>query len=382
MKKKIIPSLFFVILTIIVSVLLVNDNTSKQENEFNNFPEIKALVLETDDSNVIAAGLSSIGDQTVTVEILEGDYKGQSVDATNHLFGDMEIDNFYRQGDKIIIAIMEDNGQIVAAKTVDMYRQGWEMALFITFFLCLILYAGYTGLKVIFSFVASLFVIWKILIPGLLEGRDPLLLASFVLVILTIVIIFSVAGFTRTGFSAFAGTIFGLIVTIFITMFFWNKMGRIENVQPYSQTLLFSGHLELNMQFIFYAAIIIGASGAAMDISMDVASAMNEVKLKKPDITVVELIKSGFNVGRAVIGTMATTLLLAYSGGYLTLLMLFMTKNSSIVRILNLKIFASEIMRIVVGSIGLFMVAPITALVGGWVLCTDFKGLLKKKESN
>jgi uncharacterized membrane protein len=116
---------------------------------------------------------------------------------------------------------------------------------------------------------------------------------------------------------------------------------------------------------VFYAAIIIGASGAAMDIAMDVSASMKEIVEKKPEISEKELIKSGFNVGSAVIGTMTTTLLLAYSGGYLTLLMLFMTKNSSFLRIINLKIVSAEIMRTLIGSIGLVIVAPITALIAG-----------------
>ena len=140
----------------------------------------------------------------------------------------------------------------------------------------------------------------------------------------------------------------------------------------YAQTLAFSGNLHLSMRDIFYAAIVIGASGAAMDIAMDVAASMQEVKDKKPDIAIMELIQSGFNVGRAVIGTMTTTLLLAYSGGYLTLLMLFVTKNSSFARILNLKIVAAEIMRTLIGSIGLVLVAPITAIVAGWILSDRF----------
>ncbi|MCR4436078.1 MAG: YibE/F family protein [Clostridiales bacterium] len=105
---------------------------------------------------------------------------------------------------------------------------------------------------------------------------------------------------------------------------------------------------------------------------MDVAASLEELKIKKPDITFIELAQSGFRVGRTVIGTMTTTLLLAYSGGYLTLLMLFMTKNSSFIRIVNLKIVASEILRIVAGSMGLVLVAPLTAITAGWIFSRSF----------
>ena len=110
-----------------------------------------------------------------------------------------------------------------------------------------------------------------------------------------------------------------------------------------------------------------------MDIAMDIAASMDEIKNKKPEICPRELIKSGFTVGRHVIGTMATTLLLAYSGGFLTLLMIFKVKEPSLMRMLNMKIVAAEIMRTLVGSIGLVVVAPITAIVGGIIIGHLFK---------
>lgn len=110
-----------------------------------------------------------------------------------------------------------------------------------------------------------------------------------------------------------------------------------------------------------------------MDIAMDVTASVSEVKDKKPEISMSELIQSGYNVGRMVTGTMTTTLLLAYSGGYLTMLMLFVSKGTSINRILNFKVVAAEIFRTLVGSVGLVMVAPITAIIAGWILSLNFE---------
>ncbi|MFZ7103225.1 MAG: YibE/F family protein, partial [Peptococcaceae bacterium] len=366
--KKTGHYLIVVVLIFLMIALLIMDGSNKKEE---NVVEIKAVVLATDDSNMIQAGISKIGDQGLEIKILEGVYQGQEMHATNHLMGKMELDNYYKPGDTIIAALMIKDEKAVAAKAVDLYRQNWELALFILFVLSLIVYAGFTGLKALLSFVASLYIIWKILIPGLLAGQNPLILSALVLILLTAIIVYSVAGFTRKATAAFIGTICGLFVTIGITVFFGDKIGLNGMTAPFAETLLYSGHLDLNLKHIFYAAIIIGASGAAMDIAMDVAASMEEVMRKKPDITLRELIQSGFNVGRAVIGTMTTTLLLAYSGGYLTLLMLFMTKNSSFARIVNLKIVAAEIMRTVVGSTGLVLVAPITAVAAGWIYKTS-----------
>ena len=120
------------------------------------------------------------------------------------------------------------------------------------------------------------------------------------------------------------------------------------------------------------SSIFIGASGAVMDISVDITSAVYEVVQKKPDITWKEAAISGIHVGQAAMGTMTTTLLLAYSGGYLALLMVFMAQGTPIYNILNYKYVSAEILDTIVGSIGLVTVAPFTALTSG-ILLTRYK---------
>jgi len=215
-----------------------------------------------------------------------------------------------------------------------------------------------------------------VLIPGLLNGLNPLLFTAFILTILSALILFSIAGFTRKGIASFFGTVCSLFITIVLTMFFGNKLALDGMSAPYLGELLAAGYFHLNVRDIFYSAVVIGASGAAMDIAMDMATTIKEIKEKRPDIDIKGLIKSGFNVGSDVIGTMTTTLLLAYSGGYLTLLMAFMTRSASFRRIFNLRIIVSEILRTLVGSIGLVLVAPITTIFAAWLYSREFE--LKK----
>ncbi|WP_134115172.1 YibE/F family protein [Orenia marismortui] len=351
---------------------------SVEEKKSDNI-EVKAVVLETDNSEMIQSGIAKIGFQMLKVKIIEGKYQDKVMEASNNLIGKLDMDNYYKKGDKIIVALLEKENKIIAAKAIDLYRQNWQLLLFGFFVLLLILYAGYIGAKALFSFIASLYIIWNLLIPGLLAGKDPLLLSSVTLLILSALIIFAVAGFNKKGLVAFVGTISGLAITVLITIIFGNRLELLGMTSPFAETLLFSGYLDLNMKHIFYSAIVIGASGAAMDIAMDIAASMEELKSKKPEIEMKELIQSGFNVGKAVIGTMTTTLLLAYSGGYLTLLMLFMSKNTSLNRMMNLKMVSAEILRTLTGSIGLVLVAPITAVFAGWIYSIDFKALFIKE---
>lgn len=120
------------------------------------------------------------------------------------------------------------------------------------------------------------------------------------------------------------------------------------------------------------ASIFIGSSGAMMDLAVDITSAVYEVVTQCPGIKTKAAIQSGMNVGRAAMGTMTTTLLLAYSGGYIALLMVFMAQGTPISHILNYKYVSAEILETIVGSFGLITVAPFTAVTAGWILTTKF----------
>nr|WP_321396742.1 YibE/F family protein [uncultured Desulfobacter sp.] len=340
--------------------------------------EVKARVMAVDNSEVHTSGLSHIGFQTLEIEILNTRFKGIKTQASNSLNGQVDLENLYHVKDTIIAAIiMDKDGKIEHVKAVDLYRQNSLLAMFIVFTIALLLYAGAIGVKALISFVLSIFIIWEILVKQILAGHPPLITTTITLVLLSGIIIFMVAGINRKGVTAFLGTITGLAVTLCATLVFGDQAGLLGMTQPYVNALIFSGYYDLDIRQIFYSAIVLGASGAAMDIAMDIAASMDEIRIKKPDISPRELIKSGFTVGRQVIGTMTTTLLLAYSGGYLTLLMIFRVKDPSFMRMINLKIVAAEIMRTLIGSMGLVMVAPITALLGG-IIIAGFKAHTRK----
>ncbi|WP_432736087.1 YibE/F family protein [Maridesulfovibrio sp. FT414] len=376
--KRLISPLIFILLIAAVIWLFQHEQASRNYDQA--IKELRAVVTDVDNSSILEMGTARIGTQHVDVLLMEGEVKGQNVRATNQLTGQPEMDEIYYPGDTALMAVKIEDGKAVNARAVNHYRQGWELALFGIFVVILLIYARSIGLKALFSFVTSFYIIWKFFIPGLLSGSSPIMLTVITLSLLTVVIITSVAGFSRVTVIATLGTLCGLFLALTLTLFFGEKLKLAGMTAPFATMLVFSGHYTLDLLDIFYASVILGASGAAMDIAMDVAASMNEVMSKKPDITRNELIRSGFNVGRMVTGTMTTTLLLAYSGGYLTMLMLFVTKGTTFTRMLNFKLVAAEIFRTLVGSVGLVLVAPITAVLAGVILC-GFKQYRKKEGS-
>lgn len=324
-------------------------------------------VTGVDDSQVKTYGVVQAGIQGLSLRLLDGPYAGQVVEAHNEMLGKMELDKRFVEGDTALVVLSLEGGKISHAVAQDHYRLGVEAILFGLFALLLAVFAGWTGIRALLSFVFSAYVIWKLLVPAFLRGHDPVLAALALVTLLMGAIIFLVGGLNRRGFVAFLGSLLGIVATCLLALAFAGPFRLHGAVVPFSETLLFSGYAHLDLTRIFLASIFIACSGAVMDLAMDVATSLEEVVAADPGLGFGRALASGLRVGRVVVGTMTTTLLLAYSGGYITLLMVFMAQNIPMRSILNMNLVAAEIMTTLVGSFGLVLVAPFTALAGAFL---------------
>lgn len=324
-----------------------------------------AEVLNTDDSKIISTGLIKSGEQRCTVRFLGGEFKGLEADGFNMLNGSLEADKIFRPGDKALVVISHKGEEILSVNLIDHYRLNKELILAGCFVVLLILFAGRTGIRAVLSFGLTIMMIWKLLVPMYLKGMQPVMVGLVIVLTLTFIIITLVYGFDRKAFAAVSGSFLGIITTCIMGLIFTDAFKIHGAIMPNSESLLYSGYENLNLTQIFMASIFIGSSGAVMDLAVDITSAVNEVIQKKPDIGWREAMQSGMAVGRAAMGTMTTTLLLAYSGGCVALLMVFMAQGTPIDNILNYKYVSSEILDTIVGSFGLVTVAPFTALTSG-----------------
>ena len=357
-----------VVSALVLVVLLLLPTGFEDAVIYQGTDRARAEVLATNDSHIIDTGLVRSGEQTCTLELLNGKFEGQTVEGYNILNGSLESDKVFQVGDTALVVISYQGDEVLSVNMIDHYRMDKELLLGLLFAVFLVVVAGKTGIRAILSFVVTILAIWKILVPGLLNGYQPVFLGLLLTTALTILIISLVFGFDRRTASAVGGSVAGLVVTAVIGVVFTDLFKIHGAVMPYAESLLYSGYQDLNLTQIFMASIFIGASGAVMDLSVDITSAVWEVVQKKPDIGAWEAVKSGLNVGRAAMGTMTTTLLLAYSGGYVASLMVFMAQGTPIDNILNYKYVAAELLDTVVGSFGLVSVAPLTALFAGVLL--------------
>ena len=367
-QKYVMPHLPFLICTILLCVLIAIPTGYEDAVIYQGTDRCKAEVLETDESTVIDSGLIRSGEQTCIVKLLGGRFKGQETEAYNLLSGSLESDKIYAVGDVAQVVISYQGDEILSVNMIDHDRLDKELILMAVFSVVLVIFARGIGLRSLLSFAISVLGIWKILVPLCLNGANPILVGLGVVTVLTCVIISLVYGYDRRFLAATAGVLLGVLTTCILGIIFTNAFKIHGAVMAYSESLLYAGFEHLNLTQIFMASIFIGASGAIMDIAVDITSAVNEVVEKKPDIGVKEAIMSGIHVGRAAMGTMTTTLLLAYSGGFMALLMVFMAQGTPIYNILNYKYVSSEILHTIVGSFGLVAVAPFTALMSGILL--------------
>lgn len=341
-----------------------------------------AKVIQTDESKIIDTGLVRSGEQRCQLEIVSGKFKGRTAEGVNMLNGSLEQDKLFSEGDRAQVVVSYNADEILMVTMIDHDRIPMELVMGAIFILFLILFAGRTGVRAVLSFFLTVLAIWKLLVPLYLKGYNPIWTGLVFTLLLSVLIIALVYGFDRRCVSAVSGTFLGILVTCLLGSLFTDLFQIHGAVMSSSESLLYAGYQDLNLTRIFMASIFIGASGALMDLSVDITSAVHEVVEKRPDIGWKEAVRSGMNVGRSAMGTMTTTLLLAYSGGYIALLMVFMAQGTPLVNILNYKHVAAEMVHTVIGSFGLVTVAPFTALCAGVLLSQKKKDIEEKKEQD
>jgi uncharacterized membrane protein len=340
----------------------------------SNIPAV-ARVTRVDNAVLRQIGPVKEGEQQLELRILTGRFAGRVFQSSNNLIGKMELDKLFAPGDRVFVVIdlAEGGTEVGYVNVIDHFRVDILAVLALVFLGLLVVLGGWTGLKSVLSFAFTALVIFKLLMPAMLWGWDSILTTIVVVAVIEASAIFLIGGLTRRALAAFAGAMGGVLVTAALSWAATNLLKIHGAVRHYAETLLYSGFGHLDLTGLFIAGVFLASSGAAMDLSMDIAAAMDEVREKHPSIKRTELVKSGLTVGKQVLGTMTTTLLLAYSSGYSALIMTFIAQGVPLLNVLNMIFVSAEIVHTLVGSLGLVLVAPLTAIAGGITLETAAK---------
>ena len=344
--------------------------TGFQKQIYVNSEGVKAKVVEVHNKGVYSTGMIQQGDQRCTIEILEGEHKGQQVEGMNLLTGKLEFDKMFKPGDEAWVLLeLDSSNEVIFANMVDYYRIDQQIFLIGLFVILIIAFSGFTGVRTLLSFSFALFSIVKILIPCLLKGIPPLLVALMVGNLLTVITLLLVAGCNKKAYTAIISSMICSLMTCLLAVVFGDLFKMHGAVMDWSESLLYAGYQHLDLTAIFQAGIYLACSGAILDLSIDISAALDEVIKNNPSVSRANLIKSGLSIGKSVVGSQTTTLLLAYMGSYITILMVYMAQGTPLMSILNSQKVSSEILHTFVGCIGLVLVSPLTAIICGIVYC-------------
>lgn len=320
--------------------------------------------------SIVEEGKMQVGPETtqpyqkVEAEILKGEMKGQKVIAQ---MGGLVLTNDNQKvkvGDKISVAHIRNIDGSEQFYVADFIRINSLYLLVIAFFVAVVAVGGIRGLSSFVGLIISMLVLIKYIIPKIASGGDPVFISVSGALMILIASLYLAHGFSKRTTAAVLGTFFSLILTAFLASFFVSasKLSGFSSEQA-GFLSMFPG-MQINLQGILLGGIIIGSLGVLDDITISQSACVFELKEANTTLSMKELYFRGLRVGREHIASLVNTLVLAYAGASLPLLLLFTLNGGEPMNILlNREIIATEIVRTVVGSLGLVAAVPITTAI-------------------
>ena len=297
--------------------------------------------------------------QIAEIEILEGEYKGRVIEVQNDITAYNLVLN---EGDEVLMFLEEYGDGTVSAYVSDIVRGKYLIWIIAIFLVLLALIGGFKGIKTIVALALTVGAAIFVLLPLIAKGRDPITVSTLVCFGVTIITLLILNGFSLKTLAAIFGTSGGILIAAILAWLF-SYVAKLTGMGNEYAQLLAGANVGLDFKGLLFAAIMLGSLGAVMDVSMSIASSMNEIIFIEPDLTGWRLFKHGMNIGRDVMGTMSNTLILAYVGGALHLLLCFMVDGVPFREVISKDLVASEVVRAIAGSIGLITAVPLTALI-------------------
>ena len=304
--------------------------------------------------------------QFFTAKLLSGSSKGQIVESNQHRDSYTDTgERFVKEGDIVILynyAYESGGSQWVFGNFA---RFDYIIVLGAVFFLLILIFGRGKGVNTIISLAFTCMAVFFVFIPGVLAGRNIYLLTILICAFTIVMTLILTNGTSQKSFTTMLGCSFGVLAAAVISIISDRVMhltGFTDEHSVYLQVMGENG-TPIDLRALVFSMITIGALGAVMDVAMDIASSLYEVKRHAPAISSGELFRSGLNIGRDVMGTMANTLILAYIGSSLCSVLLKVTFAGSVMQLINTEGMIVELLNALIGSMAILLTMPLTALV-------------------
>ena len=352
---------------LLIAVVLYS-TFAKVELPGEGFSTFGSDTVRAEVTQIIEEGEIEMGEHTQTyqvarVNILEGEYAGI----------EMEIDYGKRQvrsdeydltiGDRVIVSISKTPENVINAYFVDFVRTTPMLWLAGIFALAIVVISRWKGVGALLSMAFSLYVIIGYIIPHILIGEDPLRVSIIGSIILLGVTLYLTYGWTLKTHAAVLSMILVLILTGVLSALFvvFTKLNGTGD-----ESVMFLVQLTenpINMRGLLLGGMIIGALGVLDDLVTTQASAVFELYHANPNFKFLALYNSAMRIGQDHVAATVNTLVLAYAGASLPMLLLFSLARGDYGYLVNYALVAEEIVRTLVGSLGLIAAVPLTTVI-------------------
>lgn len=335
-----------------------NDNQGTWRGEVLNIQsEEKRIIPGTDTEHLY---------QTIEVEVLDGPQTGQIIIIENDFLELEKGDKFYYNH-----LVFIDGFEVYAVTNID--RRDALLFFVGLFVVAVLVFGGWQGLRALLALAGSFLAIFYVLLPGLLKGYDPLMISFVVASVILAAAIFFTHGVNRVSAAAYGGTMLSIFLTGTLAIIAVRMSDLSGLVSDESVYLNLNTGGTLDFTGLLLGAIIIGVLGALDDIAITQAAIVAELFDANKNMSRKEAYARALRVGKDHVGALVNTLVLAYAGVSLPLLMHFNLSTLSFWSLANSEVFATEIIRAVVGSIGLIMTVPIVTGLAVFYL-KDYQG--------
>jgi uncharacterized membrane protein len=366
-KKILIIVVILSIIGIVYSSIAINKKFGIEK--YFSYQFVDGEVLSIEEETITPDPLIPgrfVGKQKIEVRILEGEYKDKIYSVVNVLSNRHNI--FAKPGMKAIFTIREKDGK----EHVWFYNYKMDRYIYILvglFCLTLIVFGRLSGAKSILSLIFTGVIIIFVLIPVIFRGGDPIMWSIFLCSIITIVTFLLIGDFNRKTYSAILGTIAGVMISGIISYIF-GSLSKLSGVhmEKGEQILYLAADYKIKINGLMFTSILIASLGAINDVAMSIASSCNELCKRNPDIHLDDLFVSLMDIGKDIMGTMTNTLILAFTGSSLNLMLMIWGFKMSSKQFINMPVIAIELIQALSGSIGIVLTVPITATISIYLI--------------
>lgn len=324
-----------------------------------------------------------IGTQQLEVEVLSGEWKGTVLEAINYMSVYANVDASV--GTRIIVRLdVDDDGEVYVVSIPNYERVPMLLGLLAVFAGLLVLIGRRKGVMALLGLAYTLLAVWYIQVPMLLRGADPVLVTVGIVVLTTAASLLLLTGWSKKTLCAVLGCVGGVAAAgLFAAL-----AGSVSplngfNMSEAEDLVLRAVDREVQISGLFVSGVLIASLGAVMDVAMSISSACWELRELNPALPRAALFRSGMNIGRDAMGTMANTLILAFAGSSLNTLLLLQIYDYPAIQIFNTDAIAIEFIRGVAGSIGILLTVPLVAFLSARVMSpTQPQPVVQKKAKN